>query len=181
MFKWFEQLSPPFSEHLITIPPKNFWRFAWGCTKGFRPFLAGMTLFTGLIAAFEALLFAIMGKLVDWLSNIPPSELWAREGEHLIWLSVLLIFSVVFIALQTLFKHQTLAGNFPMRMRWDFHRLMLNQSMSFYQDEFAGRVAAKVMQTALAVRDVWFIVADIMVYVVVYFGSMVAIVGFLTR
>jgi ATP-binding cassette subfamily B multidrug efflux pump len=63
-------------------------------------------------------------------------------------------------------------------MRWNFHRLMLNQSMSFYQDEFAGRVAAKVMQTALAVRDVWFIVADIMVYVVVYFGSMVAIVGF---
>lgn len=178
MFKWFEQLSPPFSERIITIPPKNFWQFAWGCTKGFRPFLAGMTLFTGLIAAFEALLFAIMGKLVDWLSNIPPAELWAREGEHLIWLSVLLIFSVVFIALQTLFKHQTLAGNFPMRMRWDFHRLMLNQSMSFYQDEFAGRVAAKVMQTALAVRDVWFIVADIMVYVVVYFGSMVAIVGF---
>jgi ATP-binding cassette, subfamily B, multidrug efflux pump len=50
-------------------------------------------------------------------------------------------------------KHQTLAGNFPMRLRWNFHRLMLGQSMSFYQDEFAGRVAAKVMQTALAVRD----------------------------
>jgi ATP-binding cassette, subfamily B, multidrug efflux pump len=63
-------------------------------------------------------------------------------------------------------------------MRWNFHRLMLNQSMSFYQDEFAGRVAAKVMQTALAVRDVWFIVADIMVYVLVYFGSMVGIVAY---
>lgn len=178
MFKWFEQLSPPFSEPLISIPPKSFWQFAWGCTKGFRPFLAGMTIFTGLIAAFEALLFAMMGKLVDWLSNIPPDELWAREGEHLIWLSIILLCSVVFIVLQTLFKHQTLAGNFPMRMRWNFHRLMLNQSMSFYQDEFAGRVSAKVMQTALAVRDVWFIVADIMVYVIVYFGSMVAIVGF---
>jgi ATP-binding cassette, subfamily B, multidrug efflux pump len=67
---------------------------------------------------------------------------------------------------------------FPMRMRWNFHRLMLNQSMSFYQDEFAGRVATKVMQTALAVRDVWFIVADIMVYVLVYFGSMVGIVAY---
>ncbi len=178
MFKWFEQLSPPFSERLITTPPKHFWQFAWGCTEGFRPYLAGMTIFTGLIAAFEALLFAMMGKVVDWLSTIPPAELWVREGEHFIWLSIILLFSVVFIALQTLFKHQTLAGNFPMRMRWNFHRLMLNQSMSFYQDEFAGRVSAKVMQTALAVRDVWFIVADIMVYVVVYFGSMVAIVGF---
>ena len=55
---------------------------------------------------------------------------------------------------------------------------MLNQSMSFYQDEFAGRVAAKVMQTALAVRDVWFIVADIMIYVIVYFGTMVTVVGY---
>jgi hypothetical protein len=54
-------------------------------------------------------------------------------------------------------KHQALAGNFPMRLRWNFHRLMLGQSMGFYQDEFAGRIATKVMQTALAVRDTWLI------------------------
>jgi len=178
MFKRFEQFINPFAESIIATPHQSFWKFAWGCTKGFRPYLAGMTIFTGLVAAFEALLFAMMGKVVDWLSHVSPAEIWSREGEHLVWLSIVLIISVVFIALQTLFKHQTLAGNFPMRLRWNFHRLMLNQSMSFYQDEFAGRVAAKVMQTALAVRDVWFIVGDIMVYVVVYFGSMVAIVGF---
>jgi len=177
MFNRFEQLVNPFSEKGIATPNTNFWQFIWGCTKGFRLYLAGMTLFTALIAAFEAILFAMMGKVVDWLSHIPHTEIWVREGEHLIWLSIALLLSVVLIALQTLFKHQTLAGNFPMRMRWNFHRLMLNQSMSFYQDEFAGRVAAKVMQTALAVRDVWFIVADILVYVLVYFGSMVAIVG----
>ncbi len=177
MFNRFEQLVNPFSEKGIATPNKNFWQFIWGCTKGFRLYLAGMTLFTALTAAFEAILFAMMGKVVDWLSHIPQAEIWSREGERLIWLSMALIASVVLIAFQTLFKHQTLAGNFPMRMRWNFHRLMLNQSMSFYQDEFAGRVAAKVMQTALAVRDVWFIVADILVYVLVYFGSMVAIVG----
>ena len=70
-----------------------------------------------------------------------------------------------------------MAGNFPMRMRWNFHRLMLSQSLGFYQDEFAGRVAAKVMQTALAVRDVWFILADILVFVLVYFVTMVSLVG----
>jgi ATP-binding cassette subfamily B multidrug efflux pump len=64
-----------------------------------------------------------------------------------------------------------------MRLRWNFHRLMLSQSMSFYQDEFAGRVSAKVMQTALAVRDVFFIVADILVFVIIYFVTMVAVVG----
>ena len=177
MFNRFEQLVNPFSEKGIATPNNNFWQFIWGCTKGFRLYLAGMTLFTALTAAFEAILFAMMGKVVDWLSHIPQAEIWSREGERLIWLSMALIASVVLIAFQTLFKHQTLAGNFPMRMRWNFHRLMLNQSMSFYQDEFAGRVAAKVMQTALAVRDVWFIVADILVYILVYFGSMVAIVG----
>jgi len=178
MFKWFQNLASPFPEALIPTPSKNFWTFAWSCTKGLRPYLLGMTIFTGLIAAFEAALFAMMGKIVDWLSSVPKDLLWQHYTTDLGILAFILILSVVFIVMQTMFKHQTLAANFPMRMRWNFHRLMLNQSMSFYQDEFAGRVSAKVMQTALAVRDVWFIVADIMVYVIVYFGSMVGIVAY---
>jgi ATP-binding cassette subfamily B multidrug efflux pump len=178
MLRWFENLLNPFPSSEIHSPPKSLWQFLWANTRGMRPYLLGVTIFTGLTGAFEALLFAMMGKVVDWLALIPPSELWAREGQHLIWLGMALMFSVTFILMQTLFKHQTLAGNFPMRLRWNFHRLMLNQSMSFYQDEFAGRVAAKVMQTALAVRDVWFIIADILVYVLIYFGTMVTIVGF---
>ena len=178
MFKWFQNLANPFPEQLITTPSKSFWTFAWGCTQGLRPYLLGMTIFTGLIAAFEAALFAMMGKIVDWLSSVPKDLLWQNYTKQLAFLAIALILSTVFIVMQTMFKHQTLAANFPMRMRWNFHRLMLNQSMSFYQDEFAGRVAAKVMQTSLAVRDVWFIVADIMVYVVVYFGSMVGIVAY---
>ena len=178
MFKWFQNLAKPFPESLITTPPQNFWAFVWGCTLGMRPYLLGMTIFTGIIGAFEALLFAMMGKVVDWLSGVSREQLWQQEGTHLAILAAVLLLSTVFIVMQTMFKHQALAGNFPMRLRWNFHRLMLNQSMSFYQDEFAGRVAAKVMQTALAVRDVWFIVADIMIYVIVYFGTMVAVVGY---
>jgi ATP-binding cassette subfamily B multidrug efflux pump len=178
MFKWFQNLASPFPDKLITTPSKNFWTFAWSCTQGLRPYLLGMTIFTGLIAAFEAALFAMMGKIVDWLSSVPKDLLWQQYTTYLVVLAVTLVLSTFFIVMQTMFKHQTLAANFPMRMRWNFHRLMLNQSMSFYQDEFAGRVSAKVMQTALAVRDVWFIVADIMVYVVVYFGSMVGIVAY---
>ena len=178
MLLWFEKLLSPFPSAEITPPPTSLWQFLWASSAGMRPFLLGMTLFTGLTGAFEALLFAMMGKVVDWLSTISPSEIWLQEGQHLIWLSIILMASVVLILMQTLFKHQTLAGNFPMRLRWNFHRLMLNQSMSFYQDEFAGRVAAKVMQTSLAVRDVWFIVADIMVYVMIYFGTMVSIVAY---
>jgi ATP-binding cassette subfamily B multidrug efflux pump len=74
-------------------------------------------------------------------------------------------------------KYQAVFGNFPMRLRWNFHRLMLGQSMAFYQDEFAGRIATKVMQTALAVRDTWLVFADILTYVLIYFGTMLAVVG----
>ena len=81
----------------------------------------------------------------------------------------LLVFSIMWLFLASAVRLQTLQGVFPMRLRWNFHRLMLGQSLSFYQDEFAGRVSAKVMQTALAVRDTVLTIADMLVYVVVYF------------
>lgn len=177
MFSWFEKRLDPFPAEEIVPPPGRFWAFVWACTEGLRGYLLGMTLLTAVIGIFEALLFAMMGKLVDWLSHVPPSMLWEQEGERLLVLAAILLASPIVIALQTLIKHQTLAGNFPMRLRWNFHRLMLGQSMSFYQDEFAGRVSAKVMQTALAVRDLWFILADILVFVIIYFVTMVAVVG----
>jgi len=177
MLRWFENLLNPFPAKEITSPPNQLWPFLWSCTQGSRLYILVMTLFTALIAGFEALLFAVMGKVVDWLNATSPALLWVSERDHLLLLAGLLLLSPILIAVQTLIKHQTLAGNFPMRLRWNFHRLMLSQSMSFYQDEFAGRVAAKVMQSALAVRDVWFIVADILVFVVIYFITMVAVVG----
>ena len=78
---------------------------------------------------------------------------------------------------QALIKYQGVFGNFPMRLRWLFPACMLQQSLSFFGDEFAGRISTKVMQTALAVRDTWFIVADILVYVIVYFGTLVGVVA----
>ncbi|MDD2832590.1 MAG: ABC transporter ATP-binding protein [Methylotenera sp.] len=177
MLRWFERLLNPFPEKEISPPANALWPFLWQCTQGSRRLILVMTLFTAMLGGFEAFLFAVMGKVVDWLSTTTPAELWASEGRHLLLLAGLLLLSPVIIGVQTLIKHQTLAGNFPMLLRWNFHRLMLSQSMSFYQDEFAGRIAAKVMQTALAVRDVWFIVADIMVFVVIYFVTMVAVVG----
>jgi ATP-binding cassette subfamily B multidrug efflux pump len=136
-----------------------------------------MTLLTASVGVFEALLFAMLGRVVDWLGKVPPALLWTQERNHLLLLCLLLLGSPLLIALQTLFKHQTLAANFPMLLRWKFHRLMLGQSMGFYQDEFAGRVATKVMQTALAVRDVCMILGDILVFVTIYFVTMVAVVG----
>ena len=177
MFAAFEKLLDPYPNDRVAAPPRGFFPFVWACTKGARPAIAAMTLFTAACGVFEALLFSMMGRIVDWLAKVEPSQLWAQQRGNLLLLAGVLMASPLLIAFQTIFKHQTLAGNLPMRLRWNFHRLMLGQSMAFYQDEFAGRIAAKVMQTALAARDVVMILCDIMVFVVIYFVTMAAVVG----
>jgi len=177
VFRWFEERVPPYPEEPPATPPQGFFAFMWACSAGLRPYLLGMTLCTAVIGVFEAMLFAMLGRIVDWLAAVEPSRLWVEHRGTLLALAGVLAGSVVFVALQTILKHQALAGNFPMRLRWIFHRLLLGQSMSFYQDEFAGRVATKVMQTALAVRDTWFTVADILVFTTIYFVTMIAVVG----
>ena len=177
MFLRFEKLVDPYPTAEPTPPPKSFFAFMWACTLGLRPYILAMTLLTATIGAFEALLFGFLGRVVDWLSAVPPAQLWVQERTSLLVLAAILFVSPLVVTVQAMFKHQAMAGNFPMRLRWNFHRLMLSQSLSFYQDEFAGRVATKVMQTALAVRDVWMILADIMVFVIIYFVTMVGLVG----
>jgi ATP-binding cassette subfamily B multidrug efflux pump len=177
VFRWFENRVDPYPEADMGVPPRGFWPFLRVCTRGLRFEIAMMTLFTAAIGAFEAWLFAALARIVDWLARVPRAELWPSERGTLLLLALALAGSIALAGLQTLFKHQALAGNFPMRLRWNFHRMMLGQSMSFFQDEFSGRIAAKVMQTALAVRDTWLILADILVYVLIYFLTMGAVLG----
>jgi ATP-binding cassette subfamily B multidrug efflux pump len=177
MFSWFERRIDPYPDGVPAQPPAGFFRFIWHCTQGMRGLIGCVVLLTSLIGAFEALLFAMLGSVVDWLSKVPPSELWLQERGHLLLLAGILLASPLLVAVQAMCKYQGLFGNFPMRLRWNFHRHLLGQSMSFYQDEFAGRVSTKVMQTALAVRDTVMIVADIMVFVLIYFVTMTAVVG----
>ncbi len=177
MFSIFEKWVNPFPDEAVPAFPRTFLRFVWTCSEGTRRYIAGMMFLTAVIGVFEAWLFSALGKVVDWLSRVPPQELWTRERGHLLMLAGILLSSILMVTLQTILKHQTLAGNFAMRLRWIFHRNMLAQSLSFYQDEFAGRVATKVMQTALAVRDAWMTVTDILVYLLIYFVTLGLVVG----
>ncbi|MDP9090942.1 MAG: ABC transporter ATP-binding protein/permease [Pseudomonadota bacterium] len=177
MFGFFEKLVSPFPEGAAKPLPQGFFPFLWACARGARRYIASMTLLTAAIGVFEALLFGMLGKVVDWLAKVQPSRLWTDQRGHLLMLAAVLFGSVAMVALQSLLKQQALAGNFAMRLRWNFHRNMLAQSLSFYQDEFAGRVATKVMQTALAVRDTWMILADILVFAIIYFATIALVVG----
>ncbi len=177
MFAYFERLIDPYPDVVPPPAPTGLWPFLWANTAGVRRYVGAMTLLTAAIGAFEALLFAFLGQIVDGLSTTAPSRWWADERGRLFMLAAVLLASPLLVAWQALAKYQTLNGNFPMRLRWNFHRQMLAQSMAFYQDEFAGRVATKVMQTALAVRDVVMILADILVFITIYFVTMLAVVG----
>ncbi len=177
MLKYFESLIDPYPSAPPETPPRGFIAFLWAGTKGLRKYMLAMTLLSALIGVFEAALFGMLGRVVDTLGALKHDRLWIEGRLAMTVIVVILLSSIVLVAFQSIIKHQTLAGNFPMRLRWNFHRLMLGQSLAFYQDEFAGRIAAKVMQTALAVRDFWFALGDIMVFVLIYFITIGLVVG----
>ena len=169
IFSWFESRVETYPESAPLTPEKGLLPFVWSGTEGVRKWILILGTMTAGIGIVEALLFQFMGKVVDWLGKYTPATLFAEKGWALAAMAAMMLFSIGWIFIASNVRLQTLQGVFPMRLRWNFHRLMLGQSLGFYQDEFAGRVSAKVMQTALALRDVVMTVADMVVYVLVYF------------
>ncbi|CAN7432921.1 ABC transporter ATP-binding protein [Acidovorax sp. Leaf78] len=182
MFKYFESRISPYPPAEPHLPPKDFMAFVWDGTRGVRGYVVAMAVVSAAIAVFEALLFAVLGHVVDWLSTVAPAALWAERKGAILGIVALLMGTLVLVCLQTSLKHQVLAINFPLRLRWNFHRLMLGQSMAFYADEFAGRITTKIMQTALAVRDMIFTTTDVVIGMGIYLVTiLVLLAGFDAR
>lgn len=178
MYKRFEKLSSAFPPHEPEQPPNGLFAFCRYYTRGFERPLIAMSVLSALIAIVEVSLFGFMGQLVDWLATHNPDTFWAEEGGKLMGMGLLVLIVVpLLVTLHSLIVHQTLLGNYPMSIRWMAHRYLLRQSISFYQDEFAGRIATKVMQTALSVRETVMKLLDVLVYISVYFTSMVVMIG----
>ena len=169
LFSWFENRVDPYPASEPKTPRNGLFGFIWSNLEGVRGWLVLLALLSGGIGIGEALLFQFIGKIVDWLGRYTPETLFAEKGLALVGMGVLMVVLVIWTFFTSSIRLQVLQGVFPMRLRWNFHRLMLGQSLSFYQDEFAGRVSAKVMQTALAVRDTVMTIADMVMYVLVYF------------
>jgi ATP-binding cassette, subfamily B, multidrug efflux pump len=178
MYKFFENLVPALNDQEPTQPPKTLVAFCIHYTNGYKLALFFMTLLTAILAILEVSLFGFMGQLVDWLITKNPETLLQDEGQKLIIMSaVVLILIPALTLLHSLIVHQVLLGNYPMSIRWFAHRYLLKQSVSFYQDDFAGRIATKVMQTALAVRETVMKLLNVMVYILVYLISMLVMVA----
>ncbi len=178
MLGFFERLTRPFPEQQPTQPPQGLLAFCRHYTKGMELPLLVMSISSALLAILEVSLFSFMGQLVDWLVAKEPETFFSEERANLIWMALV---TLVLLPMLTLFHsalvHQTLLGNYPMSIRWLAHRYLLRQSIGFYQNDFAGRIATKVMQTSLAVRETVMKLLDVLVYVLVYFSAMLFFVA----
>ena len=178
MFSFFEKLLDPFPQELPTRPPANLFAFCLHYTRGAWPLIFLTATLVTLVAATEVLLFSFMGSIVDWLSQVDKTTFLQVERSTLVWIGAVALLALPLLTLAlTLVSHQSIAGNYPMRIRWQAHRYLLRQSFGFYQDEFAGRIATKVMQTALGVREAVMKIADILVYISVYFAGALLLVS----
>lgn len=178
MLRWFEGLLDPFPPEEVAQPPKGLLPFLWFCTRGARRYIGALAVLSAAVSIYEAWLFAFLGQVVDLLSTWQAGEPASPHVRGVLWgIGILLVASVGLVALHTMVQHQGLAINLPLRLRWNFHRLMLRQSIAFFADEFAGRVTTKVMQTALAVREVILTFCEIVIGVGVYFVTIVALAG----
>lgn len=178
MLRLFENLLRPFPAEEPAIPPRKLMGFMGYYARPVLPWLVLISVLTALIAVLELTILNGLGSLVDWLAAANRDTFLAEHGWTLAGLAALVVAGYpVLVLLQSLLTHQTMFGNFPMLVRWLSHRLLLRQSMSFFHDEFAGRVSQKVMQTAIAVREALMTLIDVFVYIAVYFVGAMLLVG----
>ncbi|MCK5881929.1 MAG: ABC transporter ATP-binding protein [Sinobacterium sp.] len=166
---WFESKLSPFSVEHPKQPPNSLVKFCLHYVKDAKWQIFFLSLSTAILAVSEVSLYAILGQLVDWLSHNKPETFLSENLSVLIALSLfILLFIPCMVFVHSALLHQIFMGNLPMRIRWMAHRYLLGQSWGFYQQEFSGRVATKVMQTALAVRDAILKVVDVLLFITVY-------------
>lgn len=169
LFSYFERKIEPYPDSpMPTMTNHQLLAFLWACTEGARVWIFVRLILSVLLGVFGSLLFAWAGDVVDWLTLYTPSTLWQEKSQEIMLILGLCVLSIFGEFLGNLIRFQVLQGVFPMRLRWWFHKHMLGQSMQFYHDEFSGRVSAKVMQTALSVRDTIMTMAEMVSFVLAY-------------
>jgi ATP-binding cassette subfamily B multidrug efflux pump len=178
MFRFFETLVDPFPDVAPRQPPERLWPFVWHYTRPVAPWIGLMAALTAAVSILEVVFLSFLGSLVDMLAAADRVGFFATHGPTLIGMALLVVVAFPLLQLvQNLVLHQTIFGNYPMLARWLGHRWLLGQSMGFFQDEFAGRVAQKVMQTSLAIRETVMKLTEVFVYVLVYFVGAMVLVG----
>jgi ATP-binding cassette, subfamily B, multidrug efflux pump len=173
MLSWFERLIDPYKDIPLEQPPGKLGAFYWHYLRHVW-WVYALIMLVGLAGALiEVSLFAFVGRIVDLAKSATnPAAFFEENGRTLIWMAlVALVARPVAFGLHALLINQTAAANVMNFVRWQQHRYMLRQSLSFFQNDFAGRLANKIMQTGGSMRQTVVEIVDALWFVAIYWTS----------
>ena len=170
MFRFFENLVDPYAAYPATdTPPRKLWPFLWSFAEQFRTLFLLATLMSILVAAIEVGLIFYMGRVVDLMEG-DPAQVWQTYGFEFILMAIFVIFlRPVIQALDVLLLNNAILPNFGMLMRWRAHRHVLRQSVGWFENDFAGRIANRIMQAPASAGEVIFQIFDAISFSLAYF------------
>lgn len=169
MFRFFENLIDPYVEYeQEDRPPQDLWSFFKGYSQPFKKVFALTAFMSIVVAAIEVGLIYYMGRIVDVLEQ-GPEEMWARHGTELIIVALFIVFlRPVFQAFDVALINNAIMPNFGTLIRWRAHRQVLRQSVGWFENDFAGRIANRIMQTPPAAGEVVFQAFDAISFSLAY-------------
>ncbi|QPC44304.1 ABC transporter ATP-binding protein [Kaustia mangrovi] len=172
MFRWFEQLIDPLRTPEQPAPPDRLGPFFWYFARQVWPVLAAVMAVGLAVALIEVQMFNYVGRIVDILRQTTPEDLIADYGGELLVMALVIgVARPVATAAHLLLVHQAIEPNLTNLVRWQTHRYVLRQSMSFFQNDFAGRIANKIIQTGPSLRECVVSLVDAIWFVSVYAAS----------
>ncbi|WP_170404833.1 ABC transporter ATP-binding protein [Ruegeria arenilitoris] len=169
MFRYFENLVDPFVAYTETdTPPTRLWPFMLDYSRPFMGVFFWAALISVIVAAVEVGLIYYMGRVVDLLSG-PPAEVWQAHGTELILMAVfVLLLRPMLHVFDVLLLNNTILPNFGTLIRWRAHKHVLRQSVGWFENDFAGRIANRIMQTPPAAGEAVFQVFDAISFSIAY-------------
>jgi ATP-binding cassette subfamily B multidrug efflux pump len=178
MFRNFETILDPIAEPPAASPPDRLGAFYWHFIRQSR-FLVIALLAAGMLAAvLDSLIPAFIGRLVTLVTNHPADELWATSRGALLGMAaIILIARPAALLLLNLITNQATTPGMTNLIRWQSHWNVVRQSWSFFQNDFAGRIANRVMQVGPALRESMVSATNAVWYIIVYGGSAIALMA----
>ncbi|MBD3665255.1 ABC transporter ATP-binding protein [Sulfitobacter aestuariivivens] len=169
MFRFFENLVDPYASYAHTDhPPTRLWPFLRSFCGPFKKVFWVTGLLSIVVAAIEIWLIYYMGRLVDLLGT-EPSQMWDDYGTELLLVGVfILLIRPLVQGIDVALLNNTILPNFGTLIRWRAHRQVLRQSVGWFENDFAGRIANRIMQTPPAAGEVVFQVFDAISYSMAY-------------
>lgn len=169
MFRFFENLIDPYVDYPEqNHPPQTLWPFLWNYSKPFFRVFALTAVMSIVVAAIEIGLIYYMGRIVDLLGS-DPSQMWDDHGTELILVAgFVILIRPILQGLDVALLNNTILPNFGTLIRWRAHRQVLRQSVGWFENDFAGRIANRIMQTPPAAGEVVFQVFDALSFSLAY-------------